>query len=165
MANEELYELIQKAVEENKMVDLLQGKGIYQCPPNKYLPAYIPTDFERVLYQGIYKYYISTKNGDAIYKLEEAIKELCNGDAVQIWIAYTYHWFLLYSKMDDKLPFEYSDKEVGAVIEAAVMSHEKELKSCKEWNGWNEPEGLWNEITRTNNVFRKDFNYTIIENI
>lgn len=165
MTNEELYTLTQKAVEKNKMVDLLQGKGIYQCPPNKYLPAYIPTDFERVLYQGIYKYYTNTKDEKTIDKLEEAIKELCNGDAVQIWIAYTCHWFLVYSKMGDKLPFGYSDREVGAVIEAAVISHEKELKNCKEWNGWNKPEGLWHEIKRTNNVLRNDLSYTIIENI
>ncbi|MCM1159577.1 MAG: hypothetical protein NC300_12955 [Bacteroidales bacterium] len=165
MTNEELYEVTKKAVEENEMAELLQGKGIYQCPPDRFLPAYIPTDFTRVLHQGIYVYYTNTKDKKAVEKLEEAIKELCKGDAVQIWIAYTYHWFLVRTKMDNRIPFKYKDKKVGAVIAAAVISHEDELKKCKEWNGQNNPDGLWEEIRRTNGVMRDKCGYTIIKNI
>ena len=41
----------------------------------------------------------------------------------------------------------------------------EELKKCKEWNGWNNVEGLWQEIKRTNGVLKENYNYTIIQNI
>ncbi|MCM1180371.1 MAG: hypothetical protein NC347_08960 [Clostridium sp.] len=164
MTNDELYLLTQKAVKEHEIVDLLQGKGIYQCPPNKYLPAYIPTDFERVLHQGIYLYYTNTRDETVVNGLEAAIQSLCHGDVVQIWIAYTYHWFLVYSKIGNKLPFKYHDREVGNVIATAILSHEKELKICKEWNGWNEPDGLWQDIIRSEASLTKSCHYKIIKN-
>lgn len=39
MMREELYAVTKKAVEENEMAELLQGKGIYQCPSDRFLPA------------------------------------------------------------------------------------------------------------------------------
>ena len=163
MTNEELYRLTQKAVEENEIADLLQGKGIYQCPPHRYLPAYIPTDFESVLKRGICLYYIDTKDKRIVDSLEKAIKDLCNGDAVQIWIAYTYLGFMSMIKYREGLPFEFDSEEIRKIVEKAVISNMEKLKKCKEWNGWNNEEGLWQEIERTNGVLKEKFNYTIIQ--
>ncbi len=58
MTNEEILLLTKRTLSRGEMVDFLQGKGIYHCTPNKYLPAYIPTDFERILKQGILAYMV-----------------------------------------------------------------------------------------------------------
>ena len=165
MTNEELYALTKKAVLEGEMYDYLQGNGDYKCPPNKYLPAYIPTDFERILKQGICSYCIDTKDEKIVNDLEKAIKDLCNGDAVQIWIAYTYLGFMSMLKHRNGLPFEFNSEEIRKIVEKAVISKMEELKKCKEWNGWNNVEGLWQEIKRTNGVLKENYNYTIIQNI
>ena len=165
MTNEELYVLTKKARLEGEMYDYLQGNGDYKCPPNKYLPAYIPTDFERILKQGICSYYIDTKDEKIVTALENAIKDLSNGDAVQIWIAYTYLGFMTMIKCKKGLPFEFNSEEIRKTVERAVISKVEELKRCKEWNGWNNEEGLWQEIKRTNEVLKENYNYTIIQNM
>ena len=165
MTNEELYAMTKKAVMEDEMLDYLQGIGDYKCPPNKYLPAYIPTDFGRVLNQGIYIYYKEKKDKKIVDDLENALVELCNGDAVQIWIAYSYFWHMIFSKIKGEIPFEFNSELIREIIEEKVISHEIELKRCKEWNGWNNEEGLWEEIMRPNNVMKTINNYTIIEKV
>ena len=162
MTNKELYTLTQKAVREGEMFDYLQGNGDYKCPPNKYLPAYIPTDFERILKQGICAYYIATKDKKIVKDLEKAIKDLCNGDTVQVWIAYTYLGFMTMMKYKKELPFEFEQEEIRKTVEKAVVSKKEELKKCKEWNGWNNEEGLWQEIERTNGVLKANYHYMII---
>ena len=163
MTNEELYAMTKKAVMENEMLDYLQGNGDYKCPPDKYLPAFIPTDFSVVLNQGIYDYYIETKDKKIVNDLEKALEELCNGDAIQIWIAYSYFWSIIYSQIKGNIPFEFDCEKIRKILEEKVTTHEIELKGCKEWNGWNEEEGLWEDIRRSNHVMKTMNNYTIIE--
>ncbi len=75
------------------------------------MPAYIPTDFGRVLDLGIYMYYIDTKDEKIVSDLEKAINDLCKGDAVQIWITYLCFWDMIYSQMNGKLPFKFNSED------------------------------------------------------
>lgn len=162
MTNEEILLLTKRTLSRGEMVDFLQGKGIYHCTPNKYLPAYIPTDFERILKQGILAYYEKTMDDRIIKSFESALTELCYGDVVQIWIAYSYFAFAVMVSNRNNKTYGFNTEEIRSSIERAILINKEKLKECKEWNGWNNEDGLWQEIERTNGVIKEKYDYTII---
>jgi len=87
-----LLELTKKAFEQDEVAEFLCGEKGYSCPVNRFVHAYVPTDFDRIIKMGIYKIYEETKNEEIVKKLESAIMELINGNPVKIWVAFMIIW-------------------------------------------------------------------------
>ena len=58
--------------------------------------------------------------------------------------------------------YGFNTEEIRSSIERAILINKEKLKECKEWNGWNNEDGLWQEIERTNGVIKEKYDYTII---
>lgn len=62
ITNEELLELTKKAFDNNEVAEFLCGEKGYACPISHFVPANVPTDFNRIIDFGVYKLYEETKN-------------------------------------------------------------------------------------------------------
>ena len=162
VTNDELLMLTQKAFERDEVADFLQGKNGYACPVNRFVPANVPTDMGRILEFGIYVFYSETNDETIIQKLKETIFELLKGDSIQVWCAYRACWSQIYKGQNNKAPFELIDKSLLDALRQALLKDEDKLRACKEWQGWNKENGLWDDICRTNWVLNDVFNVSIL---
>lgn len=157
LVNEELLELTKQAFEKDEVVEFLQGFPPYTCPVNRFVPANVPTDFERITRMAIYEYYKQTKNQKIIEKMKNALLELFEGDAVQIWIAYTMCWTQIYFEKKGIAPFHLADQELLDNVKSVLLRNKEELCLCKEWQGHARKNGLWDNINGMNNVMREKY--------
>ena len=165
LTSTEILSLAKQAFEKNELQYFLSGKGNYACPTNKTLPANIPTDNARLLSEGIYPLYLENKDSDILTEYKKAIIDLAHGDIVDVWLAFDLCWLQLYNEKrskDFKSPFVLIDKEIIETVKKAVNDKKEHLKQCKDWQGWNQPEGLWTEITIQNSKLVKWFEVSLV---
>ena len=148
VSNEELLKLTKQAFDNDEVVEFLSGGNGYACPLNRFVPANVPTDFGRIINLGIYKFYDVTKNEEIVSKFKEAILYLLDGDAVQVWIAYSICWNLIYKKNNNKPTIIISDDKFWGKVKSLVLKSEEKLSICNEWQGINQKYGLWSDIIR-----------------
>ena len=162
ITNGELLELTKKAFENNEVAEFLCGEKGYACPISHFVPANVPTDFSRIIDFGVYKLYEETKNEKIVAKFEEAILYLLDCDPAKNWIAFMVCWNQIRNEKRHEAPFKFINQELIEKLKETLLKHEKELRVCKEWQGWNEENGLWQEITRINNIATKDYGVSIL---
>ena len=162
ITNEELLELTKKAFDNNEVAEFLCGEKGYACPISHFVPANVPTDFSRIIDFGVYKLYEETKNEKIVAKFEEAILYLLDCDPAKNWIAFMVCWNQIRNEKRHEAPFKFINQELIEQLKETLLKHEKELRVCKEWQGWNEENGLWQEITRINNIATKNYGVSIL---
>ena len=162
ITNEELLELTKKAFENNEVAEFLCGEKGYACPISHFVPANVPTDFSRIIDFGVYKLYEETKNEKIVAKFEEAILYLLDCDPAKNWIAFMVCWNQIRNEKRHESPFKFINQELIEKLKGTLLKHENELRVCKEWQGWNEENGLWQEITRINNIATKNYGVSIL---
>lgn len=146
LSNKAILSMTKKAFKNNEVFDLLQGSNGYECPLCKFVPAYVPTDFGRVISEGIYKYYQSYNSNDHIKIFTDSIIKLMNGSPVQVWIAYHICWSLYYNENNGSAPFNVVDNILLSNLRDSINKNKEALKICKEWQGWQQKDGLWGDI-------------------
>lgn len=151
-----------KAFENNEVAEFLCGEKGYSCPISHFVPANVPTDFSRIIDFGVYKLYEETKNEKIVAKFEEAILYLLDCDPAKNWIAFMVCWNQIRNEKRREAPFKFINQELIEKLKETLLKHEKELRVCKEWQGWNEENGLWQEITRINNIATKNYGVSIL---
>ncbi|MFR3010072.1 MAG: hypothetical protein ACLTND_00545 [Ruminococcus bicirculans (ex Wegman et al. 2014)] len=162
ITNEELLKLTKKAFENNEVAEFLCGEKGYACPISHFVPANVPTDFSRIIDFGVYKLYEETKNEKIVAEFEEAILYLLDCDPAKNWIAFMVCWNQIRNEKRHEAPFKFINQELIEKLKETLLKHEKELRVCKEWQGWNEENGLWQEITRINNIATKNYGVSIL---
>lgn len=162
ITNEELLELTKKAFENNEVAEFLCGEKGYACPISHFVPANVPTDFSRIIDFGVYKLYEETKNEKIVAKFEEAILYLLDCDPAKNWIAFMVYWNQIRNEKRHEAPFKFINQELIEKLKETLLKHENELRVCKEWQGWNEENGLWQEITKINNIATKNYGVSIL---
>lgn len=162
ISNKGLLALTQKAFEQNEVADFLQGKSDYACPVSRFTPANVPTDTGRIIEFGIYALYNDTNDETIIQKFKEAILNLLKGDSIQVWVAYSVCWIQIYNEQHEKAPFKLVDDNLIRDIRQAVLKNENELRACREWQGWNKENGLWDDICRMDRVLKANYEVNIL---
>lgn len=153
---------LQKAFENNEVAEFLCGEKGYACHISHFVPANVPTDFSRIIDFGVYKLYKETKNEKIVAKFEEAILYLLDCDPAKNWIAFMVCWNQIRNEKRHEAPFKFINQELIEKLKETLLKHEKELRVCKKWQGWNEENGLWQEITRINNIATKNYGLSIL---
>lgn len=147
ITNEELLELTKKAFDNNEVAEFLCGEKGYACPISHFVPANVPTDFNRIIDFGVYKLYEETKNEKNVAKFEEAILYLLDCDPVRNWIAFMVCWNQIRNEKRHEAPFKFINQELIEKLKETLLKHEKEL---------------WQEITRINNIATKNYGVSIL---
>ena len=162
VTNDELLMLTQKAFERDEVADFLQGKNGYACPVNRFVPANVPTDFRHIIESGIYPYYNAEKSEIIVSKFKSAILELINGNAVQVWIAFFVTYIQIGEENKNKSPFNLIRRDLTETLKNVLIRKEIELRACKEWQGWNKENGLWQDIVRLNGILKKSYGVSVL---
>ena len=103
-----------------------------------------------------------TKNEKIVAKFEEAILYLLDCDPAKNWIAFMVCWNQIRNEKRHESPFKFINQELIEKLKETLLKHENELRVCKEWQGWNEENGLWQEITKINNIATKNYGVSIL---
>jgi hypothetical protein len=159
LSNEQLLEATRQAFEKNEIAEFLQGLPPYTCSTRE---ANVPTDFVRILRQGIYKLYDETKNKQIANDFKAALRELASGNAVQIWIAFEHCFSQIRNEYANVAPFKIMDSGLINHLKDMVNKSENELRACKEWMGWKEKDGLWSDIVRLNEILNRRYGGNIL---
>jgi len=141
---------------------LLSGEGRYKCDVNRYVPANIPTDWNRIIKHGIYALYNEKTNINVVDDFIDAIRQLLGKNALHVWIAYSVVWFQLYNEHNIKSPFQIITPDLLQEVKTALQNNTDELKTIREWQGTSENNGLWEDITKRNEVLHKEFGIVIL---
>ncbi len=146
VSNEELLALTKKAFDNNEVAEFLCGEKGYAVHGNPDIPDNIPTDFNRIVINGIYKLYSQTHDEKIIAEFCKAIEKL-NDTPTRIWCAYMACWNQIFNEYSEyPAPFIMPEKTLET-IRANVLNNESALRNCKDWYGCKN-DGLWGYINR-----------------
>lgn len=148
VSDEELLALTKKAFDNDEVTEFLCGEKGYACPLDRFVPANVPTDFGRIVNLGVCRLYTETQNEEIVERFKKAVLSLLNGNAVQIWVAYSVCWNLMYKRIHNKPTIVISDNNFWETVRSSVQKNEDKLRLCKEWQGFNLENGLWEDIKR-----------------
>lgn len=164
LSNERIFELAKQAYKRGEFLEFLSGENEYECPLNRFVPANVPTDTERILKKGIYALYRDAGQENIIIAYRNAIIQLLGGNVIHIWIAYSICWSQLYNERKGYSPFYIITVSSGLIgrVRDALIKNAGALGLCKEYQGWNKDNGLWGDIIRTNKTLIEEFGEGIL---
>ncbi len=161
----EIFEKTVYAFEHNEVYELLNGeKGYaYQAPM---IPVAVPTHDEFIFRDGIYPYYksVSDEGKEKIQsQLVEAIRRMIDSEnEVLIWWALSLLFGQKLSESKYKTsPFLISTNLIEEV-KPRLLEHKEKLEVSKQFDGGSYDNGLWGDVLRYNNLFKKHFNYSLL---
>ena len=146
MSNEEILQATKLAYARGEMRELLSGQGDYACALSPMVPASVPTDWSRVLEQGVFALYRSTQDSALITAYKTAVMELAGSDrSVSIWIAYRVCWSHLFKTAVGQAPFLLDDVLLR-FVRFSVLRSKETLKQERVYQGQTLGQGLWEDI-------------------
>lgn len=155
VSNEELLALTKKAFDNDEVAEFLCGENGYAIHGNRDIPTNIPTDFGRIVEDGIYKLYDCTQDQTIILKTKSALLRLISGTPVNVWIAFMIVRRQL-SKYDKKrAPFNMVDDDILFSLRKSLYANEAKLRECKLFLGANCENGLWQDIHRIDKNYKE----------
>ncbi|MDO5650026.1 MAG: hypothetical protein Q4G11_05420, partial [Gallicola sp.] len=119
-------ELIETAIEKDELAKLLRGEGEYEATVSEFTSDVFPTDVNAVLVNCFYKQLDRIKNID--YLFSEALEELLNGNASDIYIALLYFDTCLFQEEKGKASFQIDKKTISKKFVERIHNAETELK-------------------------------------
>lgn len=162
VSNEELLALTKKAFDNDEVAEFLCGEKGYAVHGNPDISADIPTDFGRIVEDGIYELYVQTKDQSIILKTKSALLQLISGTPVNIWIAFMIVRRQL-SKYDKKrAPFNMADDNILFSLRKSLYANEVELRECKLYMGANCENGLWQDIHRIDKNYKEYMGVSVL---
>lgn len=162
VSNEELLALTKKAFDNDEVAEFLCGEKGYSVHGNPDIPANIPTDFNRILKNGIYELYSETHDEKIIAEFRKAIEKL-NDTPTRVWCAYMACWNQIFNEHSKyPAPFIMTDETLLNKMRVNLQSNEISLRNCKDWLGNNEDDGLWGYINRLDRILTEDCGVCIL---
>ncbi len=156
VSNEELFALTKKAFDNDEVAEFLCGENGYAIHGNRDIPTNIPTDFNRIVRNGIYKLYSETHDEKIIAEFCKAIENL-NDTPTRVWCAYMACWNqILNEHAKYPAPFMMADEILLNKMRVNLQSNEMSLRNCRDWMGNNKDDGLWGYINYLDRILMED---------
>ena len=161
MTKTKYYDLVKSAVCTGRFKKLLLGEAGMENMNLKHVPASVPSDITAILEQGVYPLH---KDGfcDGAMLLEYTVKELLNGSAVELWIAYSLVWNQCRKESNKISPFFMVTQPLLTLVGQTLWAHQEELRQCQQYVGMNRKEGIWEHITVTNDTLQTRYGVSIL---
>lgn len=148
----------EKAYNSDEVYEFIMGQNGYQLRVID-VPADVPTDWTRIIPNGIYVVYQELKDDSIIYKYEQAIVKAIHGSCKDLWCAVNILYFQINHEKMNKSPFLIDKTIVNGLTNIILNKREdleKELPYGK--NGWN----MYEDICRLNHNFKNDWNESLL---
>ena len=158
--NMELDTLItdtKKAFEKNECYELLTGTDEYYLPVYD-IPIRIPTDWSRLIPDGIHAVFSDTQDRKILEQYEQAIARLLAGSGREVWIAA----HVLFAQLDTEFSGNASftlNRNIFPLFHKAVEDHLSELQT--DMCGWGEMT-LYQDILRMNRILLEDYSIQML---
>ena len=149
------------AIKKGDFLKYLKGEWPYEIECSQYMSDIQPTDINQVLMRNIYASYIKMPNIKV--ELENALRILLNGSAVQVYTAILYFDACLFAEKQRRAAFQIDRDHLIAYIQNGIIKNEEDLKKEIEF-----PNGLvkkcaWNNLMYFNKSYQKDYGFKIFD--
>lgn len=141
-----VLELTRKAFEADQVVQLLKGEAPYMVTPDRFTPAQVPTDWGTLLREGVLPYCGQESSGTRWDRLDQAIRTLIAGNALELWCAYNVYFYLCYAAEGGAVPVPALERFPVEELHAALGRCRLQLAMTRKWSGSQLPDGLWGDI-------------------
>ena len=139
--------IVEKAIKNNEMVQLLEGKDGYHLENNSWASISAPIDWTIVVPM-IYEAYEKTGNNEIKKMFEKALLTMLNGNAEDVFCGVAVLYFQILRESTGRAPFSVNRDELIATAKNNIIKNEKELKQIRKWSGQASDNGLWDEVDR-----------------
>ena len=139
--------IAEKAIKNNEMVQLLEGKDGYHLENNSWASISAPIDWTIVVPM-IYQVYEKTGNNEIKKMFEKALLTMLNGNAEDVFCGVAVLYFQILRESTGRAPFSVNRDELIAIAKNNIIKNEKELKQIRKWSGQASDNGLWDEVDR-----------------
>ncbi len=146
---EDVYSLAAQAFDADAVPALLKGEEPYRVLPDRFLPANVPTDWDRLLRQGVLP--CCAQSPERLEQHHRAVADLLAGCAESIWCAYTVYFYLCYADRDEETPSPALERFPVQRLRETLRRSQLSLALCREWNGTDDL-GLWADILYADRV-------------
>ena len=150
--------IAEKAVKQNEIVELLEGKNGYQLENDSWASVSAPIDWTRVVPM---LYEIYTKDNSVKEMYEDAIDKMLRGGAEDFYCGIAVLYFQILRESTGRAPFSINRDELIAIAKNNIIKNEKELKQIRKWSGQASDNGLWDEIDRYRRLFLSKFSISL----
>ena len=148
-----------EAYMKNELFEFITGRNGYDLPVID-VPINVPTDWTRIIANGIYEIYEDEKEQEIVSAYEEAIIRAINNSETDLWSAVNVLYFQIKYENMKKAPFSIDKKVLNGLKERII--------ECKEILQNNYPNGddglsMYEDILRLNHNFKNNWGYSFIE--
>lgn len=161
MTLQEQLEVTQKAIDNNELDKLFLGKPGYKWGNLKHIPANVATDIGAIIEYGLYVLY-QNGNKDIPERLKATILSFLDGTPVEIWTAYFILRYQYRNEIKNQSPFNLVTPQLCKAVSICVQQQKDRLVACKEYVGYDLPNGLWEDIQRLENVMISNYGVSIL---
>jgi len=156
-------ELLLEALKQNELIDYLEGVGKYKLELDQWVNASAPTDWTKIIPKGIYKVYKENPELKVDILLEEALMEMLNRDAFDIYVAVSVIYFQFNREHRGDAPFVLNRDKLLTHVRKSLNVNEEKLKNYDSWEGKGKSNGIWEEMERFDTLCQNKWNFSIIK--
>ncbi len=161
--SESVKELVQRALDNDCLTDLITGINGYAWAPDRDFPVDLPTDIAYVIRNGLYPVYREGHHSDIPDRFREAVEDLLKGTPEEVWYAYNFCWNELFFELGKKAPFVIVNYMwYREELRKAFRSRKEELSKSFVLVGEFEKEGLWGQMMRSNLGMKARFGVSLL---
>lgn len=158
----EVLNSLKEAIKKNEFTYFLKGEKNYKVEVEHYVPANIPTDWAKILTDGIYEYYKQEEDESIITILENGILDILN-DNQGIYSAVNIFFSQMLKEKYKLAPFKINQKKILKQLNEKICEKAEALKKDFRWMGEDEKNGLWDEIKRLNENLKEECGIDILK--
>ncbi len=155
-----IMNIAEKAIKNNEMVQLLEGKDGYHLENDSWASMSGPIDWTIVVPM-IYKAYEKTGNDEIRKMFENALMTMLNGNAEDVFCGLAVLYFQILRESSDRSPFQVNRVLLLERVKKGIRKNEKDFVQIRKWGGEESSEGLWKEVQRYQRLFLSKFNISI----
>lgn len=157
----EIKLIVEKAIKMESIKEMLEGKNHFQINKSHFSNLTTPTDYIRILKEGIYPIYIEG-NKELLVCLEETLENMICEDLFGLYCAIETIYIQLKFEQKKESPFNININKLVLLLRKAIDTNKDELIRYYDWAGRNEKNGMYGYFERMNMAFMTHFGYCII---
>ena len=154
--------LTKQAFEAGEVARLLKGEASYALAPDRFTPADVPTDWGALLRAGVLPYCGEDESGERWTQLDQAIRALIAGNALEVWCAYNVYFYLCYAAEGGAVSVPALERFPVEELHGALSRCRMQLTMTKKWSGAREPEGLWGDILHADIALQRRYHRGVL---
>lgn len=158
----DIFNMLIEALNRNEFEYALKGEREYALPTPYMCPvSELPTDWSKLLEEGIYKIYKLEPSYKIDQILEDSLLRIAK-DVIGIYSSLNIFWIQLMKEEYKVSPFVLRKERIIELLSKKIVENKQKFIKDKRWMGENQEKGLWGEIKRICNIIHEDYRIKII---